>query len=100
MAHEKFSTVLSEARGKVVGSDGRLAVTMNEAAAMIGISRRTLENYVRAKLIPVRKIGTRTVVLVSSCHKFLRSDQPSVGRKRQRETHPDSENVSAQEPHR
>lgn len=82
MTNEGFSTVLSEARKKIFNPNGRLAVSLNEAAALIGVSRRTIENYARAKLLPVRKIGSRSVVLVSALQKFLRSDQPSVGCKR------------------
>ena len=76
-ANEYFSAVLPEARKKVVGADGRLAVSLNEAAAMIGSSRRSLENYIAAKLLPSRKIGKRRIILVRDLKIFLERDQPS-----------------------
>jgi hypothetical protein len=63
------------------GMGSRLAVSMNEAASMITCSRRTLENYIAAKLLPSRKVGKRRVVLLRDLEKFLRVDQPSVGHK-------------------
>jgi predicted transcriptional regulator len=54
------------------------AVSKYEAARLLGISVRSVENYIAAKLLEARKIGTRRVVLVRSLEKFLRSDQPSV----------------------
>jgi len=55
-----------------------LAVSIAEGAGMVGVSKRTLENYIREKHIEVRKIGRRTVVLVKSLEAFLRADHPSV----------------------
>jgi hypothetical protein len=49
---------------------------------MLGISPRTLQNYVWAKRFPSRKIGRRTVVLVRDLELFLREDQPSPTRVR------------------
>jgi hypothetical protein len=56
----------------------RLAVGKREAGAMIGLSVRSVENYIALKKIETRKLGRRTVVLVSSLEKFLRQDQPSA----------------------
>ena len=81
---EQVSHVLPEARKKVVDASGRLAVSINEAAATIGISRRSVENYIAAKVLPSRKLGKRRVILVRDLQNFLRSDQPSMGSKRQR----------------
>jgi hypothetical protein len=75
------STTLADEKKKALTADGRLAVSLPEAAAMSGLSRRTLENYARLKILPVRKIGTRTLVLLRDLEKFLQRDQPSVGRK-------------------
>ena len=44
---------------------------------MLGISIRSVENYIALKLIDARKIGKRTVVIVASLERFLRHDQPS-----------------------
>ena len=60
----------------------KLAVSVREAAAMLGISPRTLQNYVWARRIPSRKIGRRTVVLLRDLETFLRNDQPSPVRVR------------------
>lgn len=55
----------------------KLAVSVREGAAMLGISTRTLQNYVWAKRLPSRKIGRRTVVLVQDLETFLHKDQPA-----------------------
>jgi hypothetical protein len=60
----------------------KLAVSLREGAAMLGISSRTLQNYVWAGRFPSRKIGRRTVVLVRDLKLFLRKDQPSPVRLR------------------
>lgn len=54
-----------------------LAVGKKQAAAMLGISQRGVENYIYSKRLQARKIGRRTVILVRSLEQFLRSDQPS-----------------------
>jgi excisionase family DNA binding protein len=54
----------------------RLAVSVAEAATMLGISRRTVEGYIRIRRLPARKLGRRTVVLVRDLENFLRRDQP------------------------
>lgn len=55
----------------------RLAVSIREAAAMLGISPRSVQNYIAAKKLPARKLGKRTVILVRALENFLRFDQPS-----------------------
>ena len=55
----------------------RLAVDTREAAQMLSVSPRTIQNYVRAKLLPARKIGRRTVIPLHALELFLRKDQPS-----------------------
>jgi hypothetical protein len=62
-----------------------LAVSMPKGAGMIGVSKRSLENYAALGLIETRKLGRRRVVLVSSLRKFLRADRPSVSRARDKE---------------
>lgn len=57
----------------------RLAVGVRDAAAMLGISPRTIQNYISAKRLPARKIGRRTVIPVRALENFLRFDQPSPG---------------------
>lgn len=53
----------------------KLAVGIREAAEMIGVSPRTVQNYVSAKLLGSRKLGRRRVILVRSLEAFLRTDQ-------------------------
>ncbi|MGH9771883.1 MAG: helix-turn-helix domain-containing protein [Candidatus Acidiferrales bacterium] len=55
----------------------KLAVDLRTASEMLSVSRRTLENYIRAKMLPARKIGRRTVVTVRALEAFLRVDQRS-----------------------
>ena len=55
----------------------KLAVGIREAAQMIGVSPRSVQNYVAAKLLPARKLGRRTVIPVRALENFLRTDQPS-----------------------
>jgi excisionase family DNA binding protein len=53
----------------------RLAVNIQHAAQMLDVSPRTIENYLRAKILPARKIGRRTVIPVSALRAFLNRDQ-------------------------
>jgi hypothetical protein len=55
-----------------------LAVGKREAARMLGISVRTLENYATAKRIETRRFGSRRLVLLRSLERFVSRDQPSV----------------------
>ena len=55
----------------------RLAVSINEAAAILGISPRSVQKYIASKLLPARKIGRRTLVPLCGLEEFLRNDQPS-----------------------
>ncbi len=55
----------------------KLAVGIRGAAQMLGVSPRTVQNYVSAKILPARKIGRRTVILVRSLEVFLRADHAS-----------------------
>jgi len=63
-----------------VSEQQKLAVTVVEAAAMLSLSPRTVQNYVYAKRIPARKIGRRTLIPVRALETFLRTDQPSASR--------------------
>lgn len=55
----------------------KLAVGIREAAQMLSVSPRTIQNYIAAKTLPYRKIGRRTVIPVRALEAFLRADQPS-----------------------
>jgi hypothetical protein len=56
----------------------KLAVNIREAAAMLSVSPRTIQNYISAKvLFPVRKIGRRTVIPIRTLENFPRCDHAS-----------------------
>ena len=55
----------------------KLAVSIREAGAMLSCSPWTIQNYIRAKILPSRKIGRRTVISVRSLETFLRTDHAS-----------------------
>lgn len=56
----------------------KLAVSTREAAQMLSVSPRTIQNYIAAKLLPARKIGRRTVIPVRALENFLRTDHPPL----------------------
>ena len=53
----------------------KLAVNAREAAEIIGVSLRTIQNYIRAKQLPARKIGRRTLIEVEELKEFIRADR-------------------------
>jgi excisionase family DNA binding protein len=55
----------------------KLAVSTREAAQMLSVSPRTIQNYISAKLLAARKIGRRTVIPVRALEAFLRTDHAS-----------------------
>lgn len=55
----------------------KLAVDIREAARLLSVSPRSIQNFVAAKILPARKIGRRTVIPVRALENFLRHDQPS-----------------------
>ena len=55
----------------------KLAVSTREAAQMLSVSSRTVQNYIAAKLLPARKIGRRTVIPIRARELFLRTDHVS-----------------------
>ncbi len=66
--------------GRMVTKTEKLAVSTREAAQMLSLSPRTIQNYIAAKLLPARKIGRRTVISVRALELFLRSDHASPTR--------------------
>jgi excisionase family DNA binding protein len=52
----------------------RLAFSLKEASAALGISRRMLEKMIRAKEIRRIKIGRRSLIAVADLRKFLLQD--------------------------
>ena len=70
--------------------ENRLAVSLDQGSAMSGLSRRTLEYYIRVGRLRARKCGRRTLILVSDLRTFLRRDQRSVSPARRAASHPES----------
>jgi excisionase family DNA binding protein len=60
----------------------KLAVSLREAAVMLSLSSRSVQNFIAAKRIPARKVGKRTLILVRDLEAFLGKDQPSPARDR------------------
>jgi len=58
--------------------DGRLLCSIEQAASVLGLSRRTVNAYIAAKHIVTRKIGRRRLVSVASLRAFASKDQPSL----------------------
>jgi excisionase family DNA binding protein len=60
----------------------KLAVGIREAAHLLSVSPRTIQNFIRDKRLgPARKIGRRTVIPMRALEAFLRTDQPSPAAK-------------------
>lgn len=76
----------------MANEENRLAVSVAEAARMIGVSRRTVEGYIGAGRLASRKLGFRRVVLLRDLMRFLRSDQPSASSTKRRPS-PEEENA-------
>jgi excisionase family DNA binding protein len=55
----------------------KIAVSVREAARLLSVSPRTIQNYITAKLLSARKIGRRTVIPVRALEAFLRTDHAS-----------------------
>ncbi len=53
-----------------------LAVSMDEAARLLGVSPRTVASLARANRLTSRRIGRRRVIPVSALDDFLRKDHP------------------------
>lgn len=54
-----------------------LGVNIPKAAEMIGVSARTIANYVAAGVLESRKIGRRRIVPIRALEEFLRADRTS-----------------------
>jgi len=73
----RVSRVLVRIIARMRTTPVRIAVSQSEAAEMVGLSLRTLQNFIRSKQIPVRKIGRRTLVEVSALEVFVSTDRSS-----------------------
>lgn len=51
-----------------------LLVSKKEAAALLGVCQRTIDNFIGRKELPARKIGRRTLIPYSAVVAFSRRD--------------------------
>jgi excisionase family DNA binding protein len=51
----------------------RLAFSIKEAAAAVGLSRRTLYQLIGAGLLDARKAGSRTIIVAASLRSYVAS---------------------------
>ena len=56
----------------------RLAVSRREAAAMLGVSERSIDNWAKAGKLTARKIGARVLFSVQALQEFLNNDSTDV----------------------
>lgn len=57
--------------------DKPIAIGVSRAAAMIGVSRKTLERHIRFRHIRCVRIGRRVLIPMSALEDFLGANQPS-----------------------
>jgi len=63
--------------GKAVPSEEKLLLSREQAAALLSISRRSLDYLIANKAISVRRIGSRVLIPVKDLQRFARADHPS-----------------------
>jgi excisionase family DNA binding protein len=59
-----------------VPPDAKLAVSRVEAAEIVSLSIRSIDNLLATKKLPFRKVGTRILIPVTELRKFIRVDHP------------------------
>lgn len=72
-----------------------LLVSKREAAAMLGVSIRTLENLIALRELPVRRVGRRCLIERQALERFVKRDhatrlQPKVGSRDPRQDWPEA----------
>jgi len=55
----------------------RLLVSKRDAASLLSVSVRTIENLIAAKRLVARKLGRRTLIPRSAIEQLARRDTPS-----------------------
>lgn len=55
----------------------QLACTQKEASKMLGVSISTVSTYVKSGLIKSVKVGTRTLIIISSLYELLGEKEPN-----------------------
>jgi excisionase family DNA binding protein len=57
----------------------KLLISKREAAAALSVSLRTLENLIRRRELPVRKLGRRTLIPLNALEQFAKRDHSTQG---------------------
>jgi excisionase family DNA binding protein len=68
--HERMNT-------QTESSHAPLLVSKKQAASILGLSVRTVENYINSKALTARKAGRRTLITFASLQAFSRRDHAS-----------------------
>jgi len=63
--------------GNAVPSEEKLLLSREQGAALLSISRRSLDYLIASKAISVRRIGSRVLIPVKDLQRFARADHPS-----------------------
>jgi excisionase family DNA binding protein len=66
--------------------DEQLLVSKRSAAAMLGLSVRTLENLISLKELPARRIGRRCLIERTTLERFARRDHRTKQKANQHDT--------------
>ena len=53
---------------------GKLALTVDEAAACTGIGRNTLRDLIRSRKIPVLRVGRKILIRTDTLENFLKQN--------------------------
>ncbi|HWG20536.1 MAG TPA: helix-turn-helix domain-containing protein [Terracidiphilus sp.] len=64
------------ARKATVPPDSKLLVSRLEAAEIVSLSVRSIDNLLASKQLSFRRIGTRVLIPVTELRKFVRVDHP------------------------
>jgi excisionase family DNA binding protein len=60
-----------------------LLVSLWQAAKLLSVSKRTVQNYVALKTLPARKLGRRTLIPFSALQQFAKRDHKTTAAERQ-----------------
>jgi len=56
-----------------------ILVSKREAAALLGVSLRSIDNYISTKALPCRRLGRRTLIPYCAIVSFSRRDHVPIG---------------------
>jgi excisionase family DNA binding protein len=60
--------------------DSKLLYSKHDAARLLSVSLRTVDYLISSKQLPVRRVGSRTLIAGRDLDLFIRSDHPETGR--------------------